>query len=64
MLEMMYAATEQTGTDAKSAVEFARQFVRGDEMEDMFYQAIRDSRLSGFKEGMKTALMLLAEVRQ
>ncbi len=64
MLETMYAVTEQTGTEAESAVEFARQFVRGNEMEDKFYAAIRDSRLSGFKEGMKTALMLLAEVRQ
>lgn len=63
MLEMMYAATEQTGTEAKSAEEFASQFVRGDEMEDMFYQAIRDSRRDGFREGMKAALLLFAEVR-
>lgn len=63
MLETMYAVTEQTGTEAESAAEFAFQFVRGNEMEDMFYQAIRDSRLSGFKEGMKAALMLFAEVR-
>ena len=55
--------TEQCSTEAESAMAFASQFVRGEEMEDKFYQAVRDSRLSGFREGMKAALMLFAEVR-
>ena len=58
MLEAMYAVTEQCGTEAESAAAFASQFVRGEEMEDKFYQAVRDSR-----EGMKAALMLFTEVR-
>ena len=64
MLETMYAVTEQTGIEAESAVKFASQFVQGDEMEDLFYQAIRDSRCAGFREGVKAALLLFAEVRQ
>ena len=63
MLETMYAVTEQCSTEAESAMAFASQFVRGEEMEDKFYQAVRDSRLSGFREGLKAALMLFAEVR-
>ncbi len=63
MLETMYAVTEQRSTEAESAVAFASQFVRGEEMEDKFYQAVRDSRLSGFREGLKAALALFAKVR-
>ena len=63
MLETMYAVAEQSGTEAESAVAFADQFVHGEEMEDMFYQAVRDSRLSGFRDGMKAALLLFSEVR-
>ena len=63
MLETLYAATEQCTADAESAAAFASQFVQGEEMEDKFYQAVRDSRLSGVRDGMKAALMLFAEVR-
>lgn len=63
MLEMLYAATEQSTTEAQSAVEFARQFVRDGEMEDKFYETVRDSRQIGFREGVKAMLMLFAEVR-
>ena len=63
MLETLYATTEHHGTEAESATAFASQFVQGEEMEDKFYQAVRDSRLSGFRDGMKAALMLFAEVR-
>lgn len=62
MLETMYAVAEQSSTEAESATAFASQFVQGEEMEDKFYQAVRDSRLSGFRDGMKAALMLFAEV--
>lgn len=63
MLETMYDVAEQSGAEAESAMAFAEQFVSGEEMEDKFYQAVRDSRLSGFRDGMKAALMLFAEVR-
>ena len=63
MLETLYATTEQHGTETESAMAFASQFVQGEEMEDKFYQAVRDSRLSGFRDGMKAALMLFSEVR-
>ena len=52
-----------SGLYAESAAAFASQLVQGEEMEDKFYQAVRDSRLSGFRDGMKAALMLFAEVR-
>jgi len=44
-------------------VEFARQFVRDGEMEDKFYETVRDSRQIGSREGVKAMLMLFAEVR-
>ena len=47
MVEMLYALTEQTAPEA----------------EEMFYEAIHDSRLSGFQEGIKAMLRLIAEVR-
>ncbi len=63
MLETLYAATEQHTAEAQSVVEFARQFIRDNEMEDKFYEAVRDSRQIGFREGMKAMLRLFAEVR-
>ena len=63
MLETMYAVAERYSTDAEAVTAFAEKFIQSDEMEDAFYQVVRDSRLSGFREGMKAALMLFAEVR-
>ncbi len=63
MLETLYAATEQYTAEAQSVVEFTRQFIRDNEMEDKFYEAVRDSRQIGFREGMKAMLTLFAEVR-
>jgi len=63
MLETMYAVTELVGTDAESVEAFASRYVKNDEMEEEFYAAIRDSRINGFREGVKAALMLFAEVR-
>ncbi len=63
MLETMYAATEQNGAEAQSVVDFANRFIRNDEMEGKFYEAVRDSRLIGFREGVKAALTLFAEIQ-
>lgn len=63
MLEAMYATTEQGGVEAESVTDFAALFVKDDEMEELFYNAVRDSRLSGFRERLKAALALFAEVR-
>ena len=63
MLGMLYALTGQTATEAASVTDFHSQFVKNGEMEEMFYEAIHDSRLSGFQEGIKAMLRLIAEVR-
>lgn len=49
--------------EAVSVLDFCKQFIKSDDMEDKFYEAIRDTRLVGFKEGVKAAMSLLAEVR-
>lgn len=61
MLELLYATSEQGGSESESMLAFLRQFIRGDDMEDKFLEAIRDSRLAGFKEGVKAAMRLFAE---
>ena len=53
MLEALYAAAEKNSSEAASVRAFAAQFVKNGEMEEMFYEAIRDSRLSGFRDGVK-----------
>ena len=63
MLEALYAAAEKNSSEAASVRAFAAQFVKNGEMEEMFYEAIHDSRLSGFQEGIKAMLRLIAEVR-
>ncbi|MEG1562561.1 MAG: hypothetical protein RR365_02350 [Bacteroides sp.] len=63
MLELLYGVSEQTGSEAESVMNFYRQFIKGETEEDKFFEAIRDTRLAGFKEGMKAALRLFAEVR-
>ena len=63
MLETMYDVSERNSVEAESVMDFASLFLKDGEMEEMFYNAIRDSRLSGFREGMKAALMLFAEVQ-
>lgn len=63
MLEALYAAVEKNSSEAASVLAFAAQFVKNDEMEEMFYEAIRDSRLSGFRDGVKVTLGLCAEVQ-
>lgn len=68
MLEALYAAAEKNSSEAASVRAFAAQFVKNGEMEEMFYEAIRDSRLSGFRlsgfrDGVKVTLGLCAEVQ-
>lgn len=53
----------RTTADAASVDAFAERFVERGEMEEQFYAAIRDFRKIGFKEGMRAALQLFAEVR-
>lgn len=63
MLETLCAVAEQSGVEAESVADFAALFVKDEEMEDMFYAAIRDSRRNGFRDGVKAALTLFAEIR-
>ena len=63
MLELMYSASEQTTKESESIATFREQFVKGESMEDKFNEAIHDSRLDGYKEGVKAALQLFSEVQ-
>ena len=61
MLEKMCTVMEQV--DAASVESFADRYVEQGEMEEQFYEAIRDSKEVGFKEGMRAAFQLFSEVQ-
>ena len=55
MLEKMCTVMEQV--DAASVESFADRYVEQGEMEEQFYEAIRDSKEVGFKEGCASAFL-------
>lgn len=62
LLKSLYEHTEGR-KEAESVTDFLTRFVKKDgEMEDKFLEAVRDTRLEGFREGMKAALQLFSEL--
>lgn len=64
MLEILYDSENEVRSETDSAMNFYNSYVNSDEAEDKFFEAIRDTRLAGFREGMNAALTLFAEVQQ
>lgn len=62
MIEAIYE-TCNGREETKAVMDFHAAYVKDDEQEDKFFCAVRDSRLAGFKEGIKAALELFAEAR-
>ena len=60
-LELLYRPLEEKVKDAKSVDIFYKNFVKTEDAEDKFFDAIRDTRFVGFKAGFATAMSLLAE---
>lgn len=61
MLEEIYGAREDKRIEPDSVTDFCTQFVHRKD-EELFYEAIRDVHYAGFKEGMKAALELIADL--
>ena len=63
MVEAMYnAGGADMKHEAPSVSAFCSTFVNGEDVEDKFYEAIRDTRMIGFREGVKAAITLFAEL--
>ena len=62
MLEEIYGAREDTRTEPESVTAFYTSFVHQED-EEYFYEAIRDAHYAGFKDGMKAALKLFADLQ-
>lgn len=63
MLEMLYDLIESQETEeTPSVMDFIARFATGGDAEEMFLVAVRDTRLAGFKAGVKAMVGLLREV--
>lgn len=62
MLELLYRTTEEKGQEAKSVIDFSERYITTEDVENKFYDAIRDSRFIGFKAGFAMAMALLIDV--
>lgn len=63
MVEALYnAGGVDMKHEAPSVNAFCSAFVSGEDAEDKFYEAIRDTRIIGFREGVKAAIALFAEL--
>mgnify|MGYP001052949381 CR=1 FL=1 len=64
LLKSLYEHTEGH-REAESVTSFLTRFVKENgEMEDKFLEAVHDTRLEGFREGMKAALQLFSELHE
>ena len=61
MLELLYSVIEENLTEEQSVMAFHDKFINGEDEEDKFFEAIRDTRFAGFREGLKAALKLIVE---
>jgi truncated hemoglobin YjbI len=61
MVEQFYDLVEDR-KEVTSVRVFLAQFAKSEDIEEMFLKAVRETRLAGFKEGMKAALELKREV--
>lgn len=50
--------------EAESVTDFLTRFAKGGEIEEKFLAAVHDTRLEGFREGMKAALQLFSELHE
>jgi hypothetical protein len=61
MLEYLYEYVDNRA-EVKSVTDFHSRFIKGSNMENDFFKAVRETRLAGFREGVKTAVQLLTEI--
>lgn len=63
MLEMLYDLIEnQEAEETPSVMDFISRFATDGDAEEMFLAAVHDTRLAGFKAGVKAVVGLLREV--
>lgn len=65
LLKALYDKLEDNGdlTETESASKFRDRFASDGDAEDLFSEAVRDTRFAGFKDGWKAALDLLTEIQ-
>jgi len=61
VLEVIYNAGDNKRIDPDSVTDFCTQFVHRKD-EELFYEVIREVHYAGFREGMKAALELIADL--
>lgn len=66
MAELLKSLFEHTEghKEAESVMDFLARFAEGGEIEEKFLAAVHDTRLEGFREGMKAALQLFSELHE
>ena len=64
LLKALYDELENNGggKEAESVSKFRNLYAHGGDAEELFHEAIRDTRRNAFREGMKAALDLFAEI--
>lgn len=61
LLKLLYEQNEGR-KEAESVTDFLTRFAKDGEIEERFLAAVYDTRLEGFREGMKAALQLFSEI--
>jgi hypothetical protein len=61
MLEKIYDQIENRA-EVVTVMAFLTKFAKDGDIEELFLTAVRDTRLAGFKEGVKAALTLQREM--
>lgn len=63
MLEKLYDMIENhMGEESKSVTDFLSRFAKDSETEEAFLTAVRDTRRTGFKAGVKAVMTLLSDL--
>ena len=63
LLKLLYEQNEGR-KEAESVTDFLTRFAKDGEIEERFLAAVHDTRLEGFREGMKAALQLFSELHE
>jgi hypothetical protein len=63
LIELLYENIDDPA-EAESVMEYHSRYIKDADEEDAFFKAIRDARLTGFKNGMKTMTELFNEIRR
>ena len=61
LLKLLYEQNEGR-KEAESVTDFLTRFAKDGEIEERFLAAVHDTRLEGFREGMKAALQMFSEI--